>query len=61
MKPYVDTIYILYMNIGMTCMEWNDENDPLISAMGEAITRSNDNNKDSNDDNDDDDDDEIDY
>jgi hypothetical protein len=45
----------------MTCMEWKDENDPLISAMGEAITRSNDNNKDSNDNDDDDDDDEIDY
>ena len=46
----------------MTCMEWNDENDPLISAMGKTITQSNDNTKDSNDNNDDDDeDDEIDY
>jgi hypothetical protein len=46
----------------MTCMEWYDENDPLISAMGKTITQSNDNNKDSNDDDDDnDDDDEIDY
>jgi hypothetical protein len=36
-------------------------NHPLISAMGETITGSNDNNEDCDNDEDDDDDDEIDY